>query len=482
MAGAARRPAALRAWERLLRSRNVDARAATRSTLTDPETRMPGRRSLLYLAREFPLPISTPARLRTFNWILHLAGRFDVTLAAPDGRVRADEPGLEVLLARSQRLLLPSPSSRRGAALRWAGRALAAAADRGGPAVMRQKLQIEAIRTAVRTDLQRRHFDVVFAEHWAWRDLVFEPAPLSVVDVEPWGDPVGHHRVPGTDAAGQSALSPGGPDDGREESAPVPADPSEGSPPHSLRARLRRRLRALESEVLVRADLVLVPNRAAREEVVRTTGGRTLPMVVPAGLDVGYFAAPRGHFQSRNVVFFTGLDRPTQRDALLYLHRSLLPRVRRRVGEVTLSVVSTEPAPDLESALQSDPHVRFVRPGLDPRSELGRGAVAVMPARFGPGWPDRLAQLLAMGIPTVATPVAARGLEVASGDGVLIATGASDFSPAITQVLLDPSLRSDLARRARETAETRLSLEATYGRVTEILARASDSLAGRTRD
>jgi hypothetical protein len=475
---------AIESVERLLPSRSarVDARAhMVRSTPTVPETLMPGRRTLLYLAREFPLPISTPARLRTFNWILHLANRFEVTLAAPDGRVRADEPGLEVLLARSQRLLLPSPGSRGGAALRWAGRALAAAADRGGPAAMSQKLQIEAIRSAVRSDLQRRQFDVVFAEHWAWRDLVFEPAPLSVVDVEPWGaEPVGHRRAPGADAEGRDAGRPGGPDDGRKEVEPAASDAGDGS--RSLRTRLRQRLRALESQVLVRADLVLVPTRTAREEVVRATGGRTLPMVVPAGLDVGYFNAPRPHFQSRNVVFFTGLDRPTQRDALLYLHRSLLPRVRRRVGEVILSVVSTEPAPDLEAALESDPHVRFARPGLDPRSELGRGAVAVLPARFGPGWPDRLAQLLAMGIPTVATPVAARGLEVASGDGVLIATGTSDFSTAITQVLLDPSLRSDLARRARETAESRLSLEATYGRVTEILARASDSLAGRIRD
>jgi len=437
---------------------------------------MAGRRTLLYLARDFPVPISSAARLRTFNWILHLAGSFEVTFVAPDANVRQDEPGLEVLQMRSRRLLLPRPSTGRRWAQRLADRVLPAAAGSTEAAVLRQKLHIDGIRGAVHAALRQHRFDVVFGEHWTWRDLLLYRAPISVLDTEPWAPP---HSLAGVrpDAPepaerGRHAGSAATDLDGRTKWWGAGA----------LRGRLLQRLRRIESEVMARADLVLVPNRAAREEILRTSGGRTQPMVVPAGLDIGYFAARRARFHGRNVVFLAALDRPTQRDALLYLHRSLLPRVRRRVGEVILTVVATEPAPDLEAALGSDPTVRFTRPALDPRAELGRGAVAVMPERFGPGWPDRLAQLLAMGIPTVATPVAARGLDVASGDGVLIAAGTADFSAAVAQVLLDASLRSDLARRARETAESRLSLDATYGRVTEILARASDSLAGRIRD
>ena len=33
-------------------------------------------RSLLYLAREYPFPLNSAARLRTFNWLLHLSKRF----------------------------------------------------------------------------------------------------------------------------------------------------------------------------------------------------------------------------------------------------------------------------------------------------------------------------------------------------------------------------------------------------------------------
>ncbi|MFQ5600671.1 MAG: glycosyltransferase, partial [Candidatus Krumholzibacteriia bacterium] len=110
-----------------------------------------------------------------------------------------------------------------------------------------------------------------------------------------------------------------------------------------------------------------------------------------------------------------------------------------------------------------------------------RAAVAVMPLRFGSGSRSRLAQLLSMGVPTVITPVAARMLDVVSGDGVLVAPDGADFAEAVAQVLNDSSLRKDLSRRGRETAEARLSMRATYEHMTEVLGNAALELPGGIR-
>jgi glycosyltransferase involved in cell wall biosynthesis len=83
-----------------------------------------------------------------------------------------------------------------------------------------------------------------------------------------------------------------------------------------------------------------------------------------------------------------------------------------------------------------------------------------------------------MGVPTVATPLATAGLEVASGDGLLIAKEDGDFADAICQILEDGSLRRDLAARGRALAEARLSLHATYGHLTDVLSEASLDLHG----
>jgi glycosyltransferase involved in cell wall biosynthesis len=98
-----------------------------------------------------------------------------------------------------------------------------------------------------------------------------------------------------------------------------------------------------------------------------------------------------------------------------------------------------------------------------------------MPLRFGTGSRSRLAQLLALGVPVVATPHAARGLGVRSGDGVVIAAAGPEFARVLGDVLLDASLRDDLSQRGRATAEAQFSIAATYEFLSEQLAAGPDA-------
>ena len=79
----------------------------------------------------------------------------------------------------------------------------------------------------------------------------------------------------------------------------------------------------------------------------------------------------------------------------------------------------------------------------------------------------------------VVDPVA--GLDLASGDGLLIAKDAADFGDAMLQILEDASLRRDLAHRGRMLAEARLSLHATYENLTEALNTLSLDMHGALR-
>jgi len=96
--------------------------------------------------------------------------------------------------------------------------------------------------------------------------------------------------------------------------------------------------------------------------------------------------------------------------------------------------------------------------------------VAALPLRFGSGPRMRIAQLLAMGIPLVTTRAGVRGLDLRSGDGVLVVPDGPEFAAALAEALLDSSLRDDLSRRGRQVAQTRLSLSATFDRVSALLA------------
>jgi len=396
---------------------------------------MPARRSLLYLAREVPVPITSTNRLRTYNWLVHLSRHFDVTLVcAPENPPPAES--LEALRPYCTELHLIAPLrhgrgvvDRGGAELRYLLRGVPHESTRLRRRALRRQL----------SQLGATHdYAIVFAERWTWGPEVLALAPLSVVDA-------------GALQAEQHVL----------------ALRSERNP---LRRILRRHLAgafaAAERDMLRRAGVVLTQS-ATERHAVRAIGCEDT-LFVPAGLDVRYFAPRRQVVDPGCVVFYGVLDSPAQRDALLHLQRDIMPEVRKRVRRAHLNVLAPEAPAELHAS--PDPTLQFTGPLEDPRTALWPAAVAALPLRFGSGSRSRLAQLLSLGIPVVATPGAVSGLDLSSGDGVLVASPGSEFARTLADVLSDPSLREDLSRRGRATAERRLSIAATYERLTSELA------------
>jgi glycosyltransferase involved in cell wall biosynthesis len=389
-------------------------------------------RTLLYLARDLPVPISGAARLRTYNWLLHLSRHFEVTFVAPV-RAPVDESYVDVLrpycAAVHTPLVLPRAPLRRLAA-RLAAEAAALAG--GGPPEAFH-LQHGDARTLLARLAGSTRFDVVFAERWTWG-----------------------RAAPGL---GQSAvLDAGGPLSSRFDAA---LRTSRNPMRRLLRGWLASQARRREAIVIGRYGLVLTHSPVEERQILDLCAdARTVSL--PAGLDVRYFEPSRTDVDPASVVFYGALDGPAQRDALVHLQRDIMPVVHERLPHAVLTVVDEAPIAELQPAGQSDPRLVFTGAVDDVRVPLRRGAVAAMPLRFGSGSRSRLAQLLALGIPVVATPHAARGLGLRSGDGVLITGKGREFARVLGDVLLDASLRDDLARRARVTAEAYFSIAATY--------------------
>ena len=405
------------------------------------ESHMPARRSLLYLAREFPVPVSSAARLRTFNWILRLSRRFDVTFVAGGGRV-VDADHLDALRPYCERLVLLADTAASGTVRRLLG-VLVARAHYLATGVPSEAwhLQHGEAREALQRLVGEARFDVVMAERWTWGSEALQAAPIAVLDAG--GLLAARHA----EALGRS---------------PNPLL-------RLLRRHLSRGYARAEAAVLGQAE-VLCAQTPADRRALDAACGRSQAVVLPEGLDTSYFAPRRGAIDAHGIVFFASLDSPAQRDALQHLHRDILPRVHMRVPKAHLTVVASERVPEVEALLHADPTLRFTGPVDDPRTELARATVAAVPLRFGSGSRGRLAQLLSMGVPVVATPAAACGLDVRSGDGLIVAPDGPDFADALSQVLLDSSLREDLCRKGRETAQARLSIAATYDRLAKLLA------------
>jgi glycosyltransferase involved in cell wall biosynthesis len=406
---------------------------------------MSARGKLLYLAREFPIPVSSAARLRTYNWVLHLSRHFDLTFVSPV-RSPIELSHREALEPYCARVLLPQLRPRRPGPRTLAGRLLAEARylATGLPpeAWWFQRGQARAAIEELRRDEQ---FDVVFSDRWTWGPAALEAAPRRVLDAA---------------ALHASRI---------EAALEISRNPLR----RWLRRHILRGLAHHEARAVSRATLVLTMDPASRR-AVGAVAGEERTLMLPAGLCTRYFSPRRTQIDPSNVLFFGSMSSASQRDALVHLQQDLMPLVRQRLRHAHVTVVDEDPIPEL--ANDDGDRLHFTGSLEDERTVLWHGAVAAFPLRFGSGPRTRIAQLLAMGIPVVATRTAVRGLGLRSGDGVLVAHDGPEFAKALTQALIDASLRDDLSRRAREVALSRLSITATYDRVSQLLAQ--DVLSG----
>ena len=158
------------------------------------------------------------------------------------------------------------------------------------------------------------------------------------------------------------------------------------------------------------------------------------------------------------VVYVGSYLHPPNADAALRLLRSIMPGVRARVPGARTIVLGPEPPSELLDAATSEDVVTGTVDRVEPF--IDEASLLALPIRLGGGMRVKLLEALAAGKAVVASPRAAAGLEVKSGDQLVLAESDEQFVEAIASLLTDAEARRRLGRRAREWALRNLTWEA----------------------
>ncbi|MFE1601978.1 glycosyltransferase [Methylobacterium sp. ID0610] len=150
-------------------------------------------------------------------------------------------------------------------------------------------------------------------------------------------------------------------------------------------------------------------------------------------------------FAERDGVGFIGGYRHTPNiDALLYLLTEIWPRVTTINDRLTLYVMGADlPASFRE---RNDHNVVYVGYVDDMAEAFGTLRVTTAPLRYGAGAKGKLVSSLLHGVPCVATPVAAEGMDLVSGQDVLVADDPAAFAAMICRLHDDPALWERVSR------------------------------------
>lgn len=199
------------------------------------------------------------------------------------------------------------------------------------------------------------------------------------------------------------------------------------------------------------------------------------------GVDTDYFRPgleqPSPYPANARVLAFTGaMDYFPNVDAVTWFATDIFPTLKARFDGLQFAIVGARPSAEVRRLADRE-GIIVTGTVADVRPYLAHAIAAVAPLRIARGIQNKVLEGMAMGLPVVATPDAAEGLQVVAGKELIIARSIDDFVAAVTDVL---SGRVSTGEAGRARVLSSYSWETNLSRMRDLLEK-TDS-GGRGAD
>ena len=229
--------------------------------------------------------------------------------------------------------------------------------------------------------------------------------------------------------------------------------------------------RSFEPGIAPRFDGVLFGQEEDMRAMASFIREDAVAALMPNIVDTDIFKPGPDAGQSRAVVFVGAMSHRANVDAIMHFQSEMWDNIRARAPDVELWLVGATP-PDEIRALHGSRGIKLFSDVPDIKPFVDAAAVYVVPLRIGSGVKVKIMEALAMGKAIVATPVAAEGMGLTSGEDIRICEPGEAFVDAVIDTLNDSGAREALQNHARETAVKRFGfangraeLDAIYSRL-----------------
>jgi O-antigen biosynthesis protein len=161
-------------------------------------------------------------------------------------------------------------------------------------------------------------------------------------------------------------------------------------------------------------------------------------------------------FASRSdLLFVGGFQHPPNVDAVRWFLLEVWPLVHAELPDVRVRIVGSR-MPESLRALEG-PGIELLGFVEDITPLLRDSRLSIAPLRYGAGVKGKINQAMAWGLPVVATGVAVEGMNLVSGEDVVLGDSASAFAAAVVALYRDPALWARVAAGGRQNVEQHFS-------------------------
>lgn len=177
----------------------------------------------------------------------------------------------------------------------------------------------------------------------------------------------------------------------------------------------------------------------------------------------------RKYFEERkNIIFVGGYQHTPNVDAVKYFTEEVMPLLRKKLPGVRFYAVGSKPPPEIKALASEDIIITGFVENLTPL--LDKMRVSVAPLRYGAGIKGKIGAAMAVGLPVVATSLAAEGMSLTDGENILVADGAEALADTIARIYQDDILWSRISANGLVFAEQAWGADAAWGILAAILA------------
>lgn len=387
---------------------------------------------ILFVCHRLPFPPNRGGKIRPFQMIRHLAERHSVTVATLAHSQEEVEQGSK-LREHCARLLVEVLPSR----VRW-GRALlglATAKPSSGQYFWspRLKSKIDAACGAEAFDRVWVHC-AFMARYVTGIPCGFKVLDYGDIDSSKWADYRQHRRFP---------LSLG----------------------YGLEAKKLRRYETQMGRYFTRCTVT-----TSNELVEFESLGIAKPCtVIPNGVDIDYFNPRERVTANSPVIVFVGrMDYFPNVDGMLQFVNHSWPRIRAAVPDAELRIVGSNPVGSI-LRLAELPGIQVTGHVPDVRPYAADAAIGIAPLRIARGTQNKVLEMMAMGLPVVASVEASRGIRASAGEHLMVAQNGEELVDNIVELLRNRDRADRLGAAGRAQVVKAHSWPASMTIVDEVL-------------
>jgi glycosyltransferase involved in cell wall biosynthesis len=138
-------------------------------------------------------------------------------------------------------------------------------------------------------------------------------------------------------------------------------------------------------------------------------------------------------------------------DAIRWFTEEVLPIIKEKIPQVSLTVVGRNPFPGLVELSKKDSSIVVTGRVPDVRPFMEKASAYVVPIRIGGGTRLKIYEAMAMELPMVSTKIGAEGLPVRDGEEILLRDTPAEFAGAVVRLLTDKDAAKRIGGRAAQT-------------------------------